>query len=84
MKDRLGLAVLRWRAEQSPLRAGYRALKSIKEFDGGGMLAPANPADKKPATQWLLVQVVNGKYQRVSPSPASGFNPTGGYFYNKG
>jgi ABC-type branched-subunit amino acid transport system substrate-binding protein len=60
------------------------ALKTITSFDGSGLLAPSNPAQKTPATCWLLTQVVDGKYKRVGPTPPKGFNCTGGYFVNKG
>jgi ABC-type branched-subunit amino acid transport system substrate-binding protein len=54
------------------------ALNTITTFDGGGLLAPANPAAKKPATCWLLTQVVNGAFRRVTP--AKGFSCTGTYY----
>ena len=41
------------------------ALEKIDSFDAGGMLAPADPAGKKPPTCYVLAQITNGVYQRV-------------------
>lgn len=60
----------------------YDALNTITSFNGDGLLAPANPAGKKPATCWLLTQVKNGKFVRVTPS--TGFRCDGTYYVNKG
>jgi ABC-type branched-subunit amino acid transport system substrate-binding protein len=54
------------------------ALNTFTNFNGGGLLAPANPAGKKPATCWLLAQVKNGAFQRLMPS--NGFQCTGTYY----
>jgi ABC-type branched-subunit amino acid transport system substrate-binding protein len=56
------------------------ALRTFTKFDAGGILAPANPAGKKPATCWILTQVKGGKYIRVD-SPANGFRCDGTYFF---
>jgi ABC-type branched-subunit amino acid transport system substrate-binding protein len=57
------------------------ALAKITSFDAGGLLAPANPADKQPPTQWLLVTIENGKYVRASFDPPTGFSHfTYGYY----
>jgi hypothetical protein len=53
-------------------------LIKIKEFDAGGMLAPANPGDQKPATCWLLAEVKNGSFKRVTPD--KGFSCEGAEF----
>jgi ABC-type branched-subunit amino acid transport system substrate-binding protein len=55
------------------------ALRAITRFDAGGLVAAANPAQKRPATCWVLAKVVNGSYQRLD-SPASAFRCDGGYF----
>ncbi len=55
------------------------ALKTITTFDANGLLAPANPPAKKPATCWVLNQVKNGKFVRVD-TPASTFRCDGSYF----
>jgi ABC-type branched-subunit amino acid transport system substrate-binding protein len=59
-------------------RAVVQELIKIKSFDADGMLAPANPGDQKPATCWLLAEIKNGKFQRVTP--ASGFSCEGEQF----
>jgi ABC-type branched-subunit amino acid transport system substrate-binding protein len=55
------------------------ALRAITRFDAGGLVAASNPAQKKPATCWVLAKVVNGSYQRLD-SPAGTFRCDGGYF----
>ncbi|MFN2539210.1 MAG: ABC transporter substrate-binding protein [Mycobacteriales bacterium] len=59
----------------------FTALKTFTNYDAGGMFAPANPAEKKPALCWILDKVVNGKFVRQSPSPSTGFNCTGASYY---
>jgi len=51
-------------------------LRKIHTFDGGGMLAPADPASKIPSTCFILARVVNGQWQRFD-SPSSGYICTG-------
>ena len=60
-------------------------LDKITSFNGDGIQATSDPAQKRPASCWVLVKVVNGKWQRVSPSPKTGYvcNP-GGYYYPPG
>ena len=56
------------------------ALRNIHSFDSNGLLATADPADKKAPTCWLLIKVNNDSFQRSSPpSPHQGFtcNPDG-------
>jgi len=68
-------------AGKDPTRASlFAQLNKITSFDAGGLLATDNPAQKVPSQCWLLVKVVNGKWQRTGPDPRSGFvcNP-GGY-----
>ena len=62
-------------------RAGVIAeLKKIDSFDDHGMLAPAGPASKRPATCYIMLQVKNGKFERYdSPSPGYRCND-GGYW----
>jgi hypothetical protein len=57
-------------------------LKKITSFDADGMLAPANPAGKKPPTCWLGATVTGGKWVRTTP--AKGFRCDGPYYYYKG
>ena len=56
-------------------------LRKITSFDGSGMLAPANPAGKKPPTCWLLTVVKNGQFVRTDPQ--KGFRCDGPYYYAK-
>ena len=55
------------------------ALRKITKFDADGLLAAADPANKKPATCWMLNVVKDGKFVRVD-SPASTFRCDGSYF----
>jgi ABC-type branched-subunit amino acid transport system substrate-binding protein len=56
------------------------ALGTIHTFDAGGLLAPDDPASKTPADCFLVARVVNGSWQRVTPS--SGFTCSGTYIYD--
>jgi ABC-type branched-subunit amino acid transport system substrate-binding protein len=47
------------------------ALRAIKRFDGSGLIAAADPADKTPAGCWILTQVVKGQFTRIDSPPAS-------------
>jgi ABC-type branched-subunit amino acid transport system substrate-binding protein len=59
------------------------ALQQIDHFDGNGMLAPSGPASKTPATCYIMVQVHNGKFERVD-SPTGQFRCDGTYVYRPG
>jgi ABC-type branched-subunit amino acid transport system substrate-binding protein len=48
-------------------------LKKINKFDAGGMLATIDPAGKHWAKCFLIVKVVNQKWQRVEPA-GTGFH----------
>ena len=64
-------------AGQNPTRASLLAqLAKITTFDAGGLLAPADPANKTPSICYILAKVVNGQWERVD-SPPSGFICTG-------
>jgi ABC-type branched-subunit amino acid transport system substrate-binding protein len=75
---------------QALLKAGPKAkradllneLKKVHSFDADGMLAPADPAGKKPPTCWLGAQVKDGKWVRMTPD--KGFRCDGPYYYFKG
>jgi ABC-type branched-subunit amino acid transport system substrate-binding protein len=58
------------------------AMKGIHRFDGDGMFAPTDPASKKPATCYIVLQVVKGQWQRKD-TPATSFRCDAGYFYYK-
>jgi ABC-type branched-subunit amino acid transport system substrate-binding protein len=74
-------------AGPQPTRAGLiAALDKITSFDADGLIAPGDPAQKKPEQCWLLVKVSpQGKWVRTGPTPKSGFicNPAG-FYYPKG
>jgi ABC-type branched-subunit amino acid transport system substrate-binding protein len=55
-----------------------RQLATITSFDADGLLAPANPAQKKPATCWIATEVKNGKFVRVQ-TPQK-YRCDGGFF----
>jgi len=56
-------------------------LRKITKFDGGGLLAPADPAGKKPPTCWILTKIERGQFKRVDPQ--SGYRCDGPYFFAK-
>lgn len=73
-------------AGPNPTRSGLIAqLDKITSFDAGGLIAPDNPAQKKPPTCWILIKNTGTTWERTGPSPKSGFvcNP-GGYYYPAG
>jgi hypothetical protein len=57
-------------------------LKKVTSFDAGGLLAAADPAEKKPPTCWLAMVVKNGTWVRTSP--ATGYRCDGPYYYYNG
>jgi branched-chain amino acid transport system substrate-binding protein len=69
-------------AGPNPTRASLiEALKNIHNFDNNGMVASADVGNKKPPGCWMLLQVNNGKFQRVLPK-GKGYTckPTGYYY----
>jgi ABC-type branched-subunit amino acid transport system substrate-binding protein len=54
------------------------ALKGVTQFDSNGILAPANPAAKGPASCYVIVNIKGGKFVRAGDS-ASGFRCDGNY-----
>lgn len=73
-------------AGKNPTRSSlFAQLDKVTSFNGNGLQATTNPAQKKPGTCWLLIKVVNGQWKRVSPSPKSSFIcKPGGYYYPPG
>ncbi|MHB8466483.1 MAG: ABC transporter substrate-binding protein [Acidimicrobiales bacterium] len=64
-------------AGPKPTRKGVlAALSTIHEFDGSGLVAPADPAGKGPPHCYILWQLHSGQYQRVD-TPATGFRCDG-------
>jgi ABC-type branched-subunit amino acid transport system substrate-binding protein len=69
------------KAGADPTRASLIAqLKKITSFDAGGLVAPDDPASKQPPSCFLIAKVVNGTWQRVTPS--KGFICSGTYLYD--
>lgn len=54
------------------------ALRTVTTFDANGILAPVNPAGKKPTNCFVVIRVQGGKF--VREHPASGFDCTTGAF----
>ncbi|HWE55864.1 MAG TPA: ABC transporter substrate-binding protein [Acidimicrobiales bacterium] len=60
-------------------------LKTLTNFTGDGLAAPANPVSKTPPSCYLLVSVAsNNKFVRAPQDPKTGFicSPSGYYHYN--
>jgi hypothetical protein len=57
-------------------------LKKVTSFDADGLLAPSDPAGKKPPTCWLGATLKGGTWTRTTP--AKGFRCDGPYYYFKG
>ena len=55
-------------------------LKKITSFNAAGLIAPANPAQKKPASCYVMMQIKNGNYVRTQPAK-SGFSCDSTYYY---
>jgi ABC-type branched-subunit amino acid transport system substrate-binding protein len=58
-------------------------LKKITSFNANGILAPSDPAGKKPSSCYLLAQIKDGKFVRVLPKK-SGFECNSTYYYAPG
>jgi len=68
-------------AGSDPTRASLlAALRQVRTFSADGLIAPDDPAAKTPPDCSLVVRVVGGQWQRVSP--ASGFMCSGTYIYD--
>jgi ABC-type branched-subunit amino acid transport system substrate-binding protein len=71
-------------AGPNPTRGSVIAqLKKITSFNASGLLAPANPAQKKPASCYVMMEILNGKYVRTQPKN-SGFSCNSTYYYAPG
>jgi branched-chain amino acid transport system substrate-binding protein len=73
-------------AGAQPTRASVLTqLNKITSFNANGLLAVGNPAQKVPETCWILVKVVNGRWQRTRPDPRTGYIcKPGGFHYPPG
>jgi len=70
-------------AGKNPTRDSlFTQLNKISQFTGNGLISTTDPVNKTPPTCWIQVKVVNNNFQRVSPSPKSGFicDPGGQYY----
>jgi ABC-type branched-subunit amino acid transport system substrate-binding protein len=67
-------------AGANPTRASVEAqLDKVTNFDGNGLLAPGmNPAKNIPSKCFIVAQLKNGTWTRVTPTPKSGFICEGG------
>jgi ABC-type branched-subunit amino acid transport system substrate-binding protein len=66
-------------AGSPPTRAGLElALDKITSFNASGLLAGGDPSSNVPGTCALLAQVQGNQIVRVPPTPAKGFDCTGG------
>ena len=57
------------------------AIKKIGVFDDSTLFAPSNPGAKGPASCWILLKVVGGKYTRTD-SPKTGFRCDDGPWFS--
>ncbi len=56
-----------------------KALAGISSFNANGLIATGYPASKGPETCYVVVQVVNGQFERVD-TPANGYRCDGPYY----
>jgi ABC-type branched-subunit amino acid transport system substrate-binding protein len=64
-------------------RAGViDALRKINEFSDNGMLAPAGPGAKRPASCFIVLQVKGGKFTRFD-SPPPGYRCGDGPYFSR-
>jgi ABC-type branched-subunit amino acid transport system substrate-binding protein len=67
-------------AGPNPTRGSVIAqLKKVTSFDASGMVAPTDPAQKKPSGCFIMATIKDGKYVRVMPK--SGFDCNTKYFF---
>ena len=52
------------------------SLKKLTSFDAGGIIGSVDIANKKTSPCFVLIQVKNGKFVRVSPSKKGTFDCT--------
>jgi hypothetical protein len=55
-------------------QALFDQLATIKDFDGGGMIGKTDIADRKTTPCYVLTQVKNGKFVRVTPTKKGTFD----------
>ena len=59
------------------------SLQKIDSFNANGLLATSGPASKTPATCYIMVQIHDGKFERVD-SPQGAFRCDGTYVFRPG
>lgn len=74
----LFVKALRAAGPKATRKSLFTELKKITRFDADGLLAAANPAQKKPGSCWVFTQAVNGQWARLD-SPRNAFRCDGGY-----
>ena len=61
-------------AGANPTRASVEAqLDKVTSFSANGLIATSNPAKNIPSKCFIVAQLKNGKWTRVSPTPKSGY-----------
>jgi ABC-type branched-subunit amino acid transport system substrate-binding protein len=66
-------------AGANPTRASVEAqLDKITSFDANGLIADGNPAKNIPSKCFIVAQLKNGVWTRVSPTPKTGYICEGG------
>ena len=73
-------------AGKNPTRgAVLQQLKKITDYTGNYLIAPSNPAQKVPASCYVIAQIENGKIQRLDDPPINGpqhgFRCDGSFYY---
>jgi ABC-type branched-subunit amino acid transport system substrate-binding protein len=69
-------------AGPNPTRASLdAALNKITSFDANGLISVQNPAKKIPGQCWIAAKYENGKWERISPDPKSGYICSPGGLY---
>ena len=73
-------------AGKNPTRgAVLQQLKKITDYTGDYLIAPSNPAQKVPASCYVIAQIENGKIQRLDDPPINGpqhgFRCDGSFYY---
>lgn len=75
----LFVAALKAAGPQAKRDSVLAELKKITKFDAGGLIAPADPANKKPPNCYVLNVVSGGRFTRLD-TPPNTFRCDGSYF----
>jgi hypothetical protein len=60
--------------------AVLHALDHITTFNASGLLAPGDPASKTPPSCYIMIRIIDGKYQRVADPPNGGYRCDAPYY----